>query len=151
MIALIAIAAAMSGADIKLPPDLAQAAHAYDAAQVKGDRAALERLLADDYLLVNSQGKLESKADLIADYTAPGFRLDPFTVEHEVRRLWPEFAPARERLHHALVMFARAELRRGALDAARLLLSQLEAPAPAELRAELTNAEATERPTVSVP
>lgn len=89
MIALIAIAAAMSGADIKLPPDLAQAAHAYDAAQVKGDRAALERLLADDYLLVNNQGKLESKADLIADYTAPGFRLDPFTVEHEVRRLWP--------------------------------------------------------------
>ncbi|HEU4959383.1 MAG TPA: DUF4440 domain-containing protein, partial [Sphingomonas sp.] len=40
-----------------LPPDLAAAAEAFDKAQVKGDRAALERLLADDYLLVNSQGQ----------------------------------------------------------------------------------------------
>ena len=84
--------AAVTGADLKLPADLAAAAHAYDEAQVKGDRKELERLLADDYLLANSQGKLESKAELIADYTAPDFRLDPFTVEHEVRRLWADGA-----------------------------------------------------------
>ena len=89
MILAMAMAAAVSGADTRLPADLAAAAHAYDQAQVNGDRKELERLIADDYLLVNSQGKLESKAELIADYTAPGFRLDPYTVEHEVRRLWP--------------------------------------------------------------
>jgi ketosteroid isomerase-like protein len=92
MIFAIALAAAVSGAETKLPADLAAAARAYDEAQVKGDHAALERLLADDYLLVNSQGKLESKVELIADYTAPGFRLDPYIVDHEVRRLWADGA-----------------------------------------------------------
>ncbi|MBS0505294.1 MAG: nuclear transport factor 2 family protein [Proteobacteria bacterium] len=92
MLTVFALLAAVSGAGLKLPADLAAAAQAYDQAQVKGDRAALERLLAADYLLVNSRGKLESRAQLIADYTAPGFRLDPFTVEHEVRRLWGDGA-----------------------------------------------------------
>lgn len=63
----------------------------------------------------------------------------------QVRRLWPEFTPARDRLHQALVMIARSELRRGALDAARLLLSQLESSAPADLRAELEAAEVAAR------
>lgn len=71
------------------PADLLAAAHAYDEAQVKGDRAELERLIAPDYLLVNSRGEVETKADLIRDYTAPGFRLDPFTIEHEIRQTWP--------------------------------------------------------------
>lgn len=88
----IALAVAATGAETKLPADLAEAAHAYDQAQVRGDRKELERLIADDYLLVNSRGKLESKAELIADYTAPGFRLDPYKVEHEVRRLWADSA-----------------------------------------------------------
>lgn len=92
MLTVFALLAAVSGAGLKLPADLAAAVHAYDQAQVKGDRAALEQLLAADYLLVNSQEKLESKAELIADYTAPGFRLDPFAVEREVRRLWSDGA-----------------------------------------------------------
>ena len=75
-----------------LPDDLAAAARAYDAAQVSGDADALDRLVDDDYLLVNSHGQIETKADLIRDYTTPGFRLDPFTVEHPVRQLWPDGA-----------------------------------------------------------
>ena len=71
-----------------LPPDLAAAARAFDAAQVEGDGAALDRLLADDYLLVNSQGRTESKADFIRDYTAPGFSFAPFTIEKPVERVW---------------------------------------------------------------
>ncbi len=63
----------------------------------------------------------------------------------QVRRLWPEFAGARERLRQTLVSMARSELRRGALDAARLLVSQLEASPPAELLTELELAEAAER------
>lgn len=83
MIAMMLLAAAA------LPPGLAEAVRGYDEAQWRGDRAALERWLADDYLLVNSRGEVETKAQLIADYTAPGFTLNPFTVEQEVRRVWP--------------------------------------------------------------
>jgi ketosteroid isomerase-like protein len=70
-----------------LPADLAAAAHAYDAAQVNGDRAALERLVADDYVLVNGAGQVQDKARLIADYVAPGFKLDPFTIEEPVEKV----------------------------------------------------------------
>jgi ketosteroid isomerase-like protein len=71
-----------------LPPDLAAAARAFDMAQVKGDGAALERLLADDYLLVNSQGKSETKADFIRDYTAKGSSFAPFTIQEPVEKVW---------------------------------------------------------------
>jgi ketosteroid isomerase-like protein len=70
-----------------LPPDLEQAAHAYDEAQVKGDRAALERLVAEDYVLSNGSGLIQSKADLISDYTTPGFRLDPFKIQEPVEKV----------------------------------------------------------------
>lgn len=70
-----------------LPADLEAAAHAYDAAQVKGDRAELDRLVADDYVLANSGGVVQSKADLIGDYTAPGFRLDPYEIKEPVEKV----------------------------------------------------------------
>jgi hypothetical protein len=74
------------------PPDLAAAVRAYDQAQIKGDRAELNRLLADDYLLINSSGASETKAMLVADYTAPGFTLEPFTVEQPVEKVWSDGA-----------------------------------------------------------
>ena len=87
-LALIVSAAAPRAAmAVPLPADLAAAAHAYDAAQVNGDRAALERLVADDYVLVNGAGQVQDKARLIADYVAPGFKLDPFTIEEPVEKV----------------------------------------------------------------
>jgi ketosteroid isomerase-like protein len=88
--ALLAWSAPVCAAE--LPADLAEAARAFDAAQVAGDGAALGRLVADDYLLVNSHGETETKADLIRDYTTPGFKLDPFTVGERVTQLWPDGA-----------------------------------------------------------
>lgn len=70
-----------------LPADLAAAVEAYDHAQVNGDRAKLERLVADDYLLVNGGGQRQGKAELIRDYLAPGFKLDPFTIEEPVQQV----------------------------------------------------------------
>lgn len=90
MLALILAAAASPSAQV--PPDLAAAVAAYDKAQSDGDRAALQRWIADDYLLVNGQGQVESKAKLIADYTAPGFDLEPFTVEQPVEQVWKDGA-----------------------------------------------------------
>ena len=71
-----------------VPPELAAAVAGYDKAQIDSDRVRLERWLADDYLLVNSSGVTETKAQLIADYTAPGFDLEPYTVEQPVEKVW---------------------------------------------------------------
>jgi TPR repeat protein len=70
------------------PPDLAKATHAYEQAQMSGDRAALERLLADDYMLVSSGGGREGKAEFIGDLTAPDFKLKPYVIQAHVLRAW---------------------------------------------------------------
>jgi ketosteroid isomerase-like protein len=88
---LMALSIAWS-ADSGIPKELAARVHAYDEAQVKGDKAALEDLLADDYVLVNSRGQRQTKADLIHDYTKPGFKLEPFVVEEPVELAWAEGA-----------------------------------------------------------
>lgn len=75
-----------------LPPDLAKAVADYDAAQIKGDGAELKRLLAEDYTLINSSGTIENKAQLIADYTAPGYKLDPFAVRDPIEKVWADGA-----------------------------------------------------------
>jgi ketosteroid isomerase-like protein len=75
-----------------VPPDLAIAVRAYDLAQIKGDAAELRRLLADDYTLVNSTGQIETKQQLIAEYTAPGFKLQPFTVRDAIEKVWDDGA-----------------------------------------------------------
>jgi len=86
------LAVLLCAASVAVPPDLAAAVHAYDEAQIDSNRAELERWLADDYLLVNSSGATETKAQLIADYTAPGFDLEPFTIEQPVERVWKDGA-----------------------------------------------------------
>jgi hypothetical protein len=81
-----------SAAAAHLPPDLAKAVADYDAAQIKGDGAELTRLLADDYTLLNSSGATETKAQFIADSTAPGFKLDPFVVQDPIEKVWADGA-----------------------------------------------------------
>jgi hypothetical protein len=86
------LAALLAAAAMAVPPDLAAAVAAYDKAQIDGDKAALDRWLADDYLLANSRGQIETKAQLIADYTAPGYTLEPFTVEQPIEKVWADGA-----------------------------------------------------------
>lgn len=81
------IAALLAAASVSLPADLAKAAYAYDEAQVKSDRAELERLIAPDYVLHNSQGKVQDKRSFIADQIAPGYRLEPFVIEEKVEKV----------------------------------------------------------------
>ncbi len=95
MLTIIFLAAAVASgptpADVlaRLPPALARAVRDYDAAQIGGDASALGRLLADDYVLVNSRAEIEDKRQMIADYTAPGFHLEPYGVEKPIVRRWP--------------------------------------------------------------
>lgn len=79
-------------ADAALPPDLAKAAQDYDLAQIKSDRAELERLLADDYTLVNGAAEISNKAQFIADSVAPEFTIQPFKIEHPINKVWTDGA-----------------------------------------------------------
>ena len=90
MTAALLFAAAAWSAEI--PADLAKSVKDYDEAQVHGNRAELERLVADDYTLVNSSGRIQTKAELIADYTAPGYKIEPFTVLEPVEKVWSDGA-----------------------------------------------------------
>lgn len=67
------------------------AAH-YEDAQIAGDAAALEDLIADDYVLVGSDGARSSKAELIAFWTADGFDPAPVTVSEPVEHIWSDGA-----------------------------------------------------------
>ncbi|WP_068877178.1 MULTISPECIES: nuclear transport factor 2 family protein [unclassified Phenylobacterium] len=86
------VAAILAAVSVALPADLAKAAHDYDQAQVTSNRAELERLIADDYRLHNSAGQVQDKASFIADQVAPGYRLEPFTVEEKVEKLMGDAA-----------------------------------------------------------
>ena len=90
--ALFSVAAFTNPTRTDLPADLAERVRAYDVAQVEGDKAALEDLLADDFVLVNSRGKRETKAQFIADMTKAGFRIEPFVVEEPVELVWSDGA-----------------------------------------------------------
>ena len=75
-----------------LPLDLARAVRGYDEAQFHNDVAALAALVADDYVLVNSDGTIEDKSHLLADFNLPGFQIDPYVVEQPERRVWQDTA-----------------------------------------------------------
>lgn len=79
LIAFALLAPAMAHA---APPigDLKALAHAADQAQVQGDRATLDRLIADDFRIVGGSGKPYGKAGLIALFTDPQVTLEPYEV-----------------------------------------------------------------------
>ena len=75
-----------------LPAALEAAARAFDRAQAQGDRPALERLLAEDYVLVNGGGGAETKAQLIKDLTDPDVRENPLEVSAPMQTVWADGA-----------------------------------------------------------
>jgi hypothetical protein len=82
------VAWAVPGIAADLPPDLAKAAKDYDRANVDGDIPTLERLFANDYVLVNSDASVENKQQAIADFRMPGFKIDPYVLTHPVEMAW---------------------------------------------------------------
>lgn len=90
VLAALLLSSAADAAD--LPADLAKAVKDYDEAQVHGNKAELQRLVADDYTLVNSSGRVQNKAGLIADYTTPGYKIEPFEIQQPVEKVWSDGA-----------------------------------------------------------
>jgi hypothetical protein len=86
------VAALLAAVSVALPADLAKAAHDYDQAQVASNRAELERLIADDYVLHNSGGQVQDKTSFIADQIAPGYKLEPFEVTEKVEKVMGDAA-----------------------------------------------------------
>jgi ketosteroid isomerase-like protein len=87
-----AIAAAPALPNDPLPRDLLKASQDYDRAQVTNDGAMLTRALADDLVLISGSGKTESKTEFIKDSTAPGFKLEPYTVLEPVHKVMGDVA-----------------------------------------------------------
>lgn len=75
-----------------LPPALAKALKDYDRATIHNDTAALERLFADDYALVNSDSTVEDKRQAIADFRMPGFKIEPYELKQSVQKVWGDAA-----------------------------------------------------------
>jgi hypothetical protein len=73
-------------------PDLTAAAERYEEAQIGGDAAALNELIADDYVLVGSDSARQNKAELIAFWTADGFDPAPVAVTDPVEHRWTDGA-----------------------------------------------------------
>jgi len=85
--AILVLSAAPAPA-VELPPDLVKAVQDYDRAQIHNDIPTLERLVADDYVLVNSNATGENKQQFLADFGLPGFKIDPYVMEQPVEKMW---------------------------------------------------------------
>jgi ketosteroid isomerase-like protein len=86
--AAILVLSAAPALAVELPPDLVKAVQDYDRAQIHNDIPTLERLVADDYVLVNSNATVENKQQFLADFGLPGFKIDPYVVEQPVEKMW---------------------------------------------------------------
>src|SRR5450631_4259078 len=72
----------------ELPPDLAKAVNDYDRAQIDNDIPTLKRLVAADYVLVNSNATVENKQQFLADFRLPGFKIDPYVMQQPFEKVW---------------------------------------------------------------
>lgn len=59
-------------------------ADAFDAAQIAGDGAALDRMVADDLVFIDGSGRRLGKAAFIAGWTGSGDSYDPVTLRDRV-------------------------------------------------------------------
>lgn len=74
--------------DGELPSDLAQAIHDYDQATIHNDVATLSNLIAESYVLVNSDATVQNKQQYLADFEVPGFKVDPYVLEQPTQKVW---------------------------------------------------------------
>jgi ketosteroid isomerase-like protein len=74
-------------ADRDIIAEVRAAAAEFDQAQLRADRATLERYLAEDFVFVRGAGKVADRQSFIQSFTTPGDTLEPFELVD--RRLIP--------------------------------------------------------------
>ncbi|HEV7703912.1 MAG TPA: nuclear transport factor 2 family protein [Gemmatimonadaceae bacterium] len=89
---LLFVLSALGPAAGELPPDLAAALNSYDRAHYESDLARLDSLVTDDYVLVNSDASVENKEQFLADFRLPGFKIEPYTREQSINKVWNDGA-----------------------------------------------------------
>ena len=97
--ARVAGAASSASKGAGLPADLARAMSDYDQATLHNDVATLASLVADDYVLVNSDSTVQDKRSYLFDFARPEFRIDPYVIEQPVQKVWREAAVTGGLLH----------------------------------------------------
>jgi len=65
-------------------PSLVAFADAFDQAQLRQDRAAMEAMVADDLVFIDGSGKRQGKQAFIDGWMAPGDRYDPIVLVDRV-------------------------------------------------------------------
>jgi len=72
-------------------PGLVAFADAFDQAQLRQDRAAMERMIADDLVYIDGSGKRQGKQAFIDGWMTPGDRYDPLVlVDRRIVPLGPD-------------------------------------------------------------
>lgn len=84
-----------------MPAELAAAVAEYRRATMRSDIATLSALVADDYILVNSDASLQAKPSYLEDFRLPGFTIDRYVVEAPAHAVWGDTALVRGLLHLA--------------------------------------------------
>jgi ketosteroid isomerase-like protein len=92
LLVLCLVLGAMPALAADLPPELVSAVHDYDQAQFANDVGTLDRLVADDFVLVNSNASVEGKTQFLADFNLPGFKIEPYVIEQPVHKVWRDGA-----------------------------------------------------------
>jgi ketosteroid isomerase-like protein len=64
----------------------------WDDALVQKDRAALDRIIADDFVLIAADGQLANKRRLLETIVSPDLQLDAFKTEDVLVRVYGEVA-----------------------------------------------------------
>jgi len=82
-----------------MPPELAEAVSEYRQATMRSDIATLSNLVADDYILVNSDSSLQAKQSYLDDFKLPGFKIDRYVVAESAQTVWGDTALVRDLLH----------------------------------------------------
>jgi ketosteroid isomerase-like protein len=68
---------------------------------MRSDIAALSELVADDYILVNSDSSLQAKPSYLEDFRLPGFKIGRYIMEEPAHAVWGDTALVRGLLHLA--------------------------------------------------
>jgi ketosteroid isomerase-like protein len=71
----------------RLADELARALDGYNRATISNDISSLAALVTDDYMLVNSDSSVQDKASYLADFSVPGFKIDPYRMENAFSRI----------------------------------------------------------------
>ena len=75
------VTSARAAPPLTVPAYLPRALAANTPATARNDTKTLAALVTDDYVLVNSDASVQGKASYLADFAAPGFRIDPYEIE----------------------------------------------------------------------